>query len=133
MGNILSSEIVSRHGNDKSISIFYDRQMASGPRHDWYFRDWLLTLRLKQSDVVARTDWPKSKVSKLVNGSVAYNRDIINEAAAALNLKPFELLLHPEEAMALRGFRQSARIIASQDDSDSQRNVKDQTEHRSAA
>ena len=94
--------------------------MATSPRHDWYFRDWLLTLRLKQSDVVARTDWPKSKVSKLVNGKVAYTRDIINEAAAALNLRPFELLLHPQEAMALRGFRQTAVIIASQHVQDTQ-------------
>jgi hypothetical protein len=114
MGNFLSSEIVSLDGNDKPLHGFYTRNMASRPRHDWYFRDWLLTLRLKQSDIVARTDWPKSKVSKLVNGSVAYNREIINEAADAMNLRPFELLLHPEEAMAMRGFRQSAITIASQ-------------------
>ena len=113
MGNFLSSGFVSFEGNDTLFRSFYCGNMAA-PHHDWFFRQWLRTLQLKQADVVARTDWPKSKVSKLVNGTVAYNRDIINEAADALNLRPFELLLHPDDAMAIRKLRESAVTIAAQ-------------------
>lgn len=112
MGNLLSSSFVSLEGNDSKSQGFYFRNMAA-PKHDWFFRQWLRTLQLKQADVVARTDWPKSKVSKLVNGTVAYNRDIINEAAAALHVRPYELLLHPDDAMALRKYRESAITLAS--------------------
>lgn len=93
------------------------------PRHDWYFKEWLQTLQLKQADIVAATDWPKSKVSKLVHGDVPYNRDIVNDAADAMNLRPYELLMHPDDAMALRRMRQSAVQIAAEnpiaDDMDS--------------
>lgn len=89
--------------------------MAPSPRHDWYFKEWLQTLQLKQAQVVALTDWPKSKVSKLVNGDVAYNREIVNDAADALNLHPFELLMHPDDAMAIRRLRATAVQIAAEE------------------
>ena len=97
------------------LTSFYNGNMALGPRHDWYFKEWLHTLQLRQSKVVALTDWPKSKVSKLVNGEVAYNRDIVNDAAQALNLHPYELLMHPDDAMAIRRMRASAVLIAADD------------------
>jgi len=89
--------------------------MASSPRQDWYFKDWLHALQLKQSQVVALTDWPKSKVSKLVNGKVDFDRQILQEAAFALDVHPYELLMTPEDAMALRGFRTAAFAIVAQE------------------
>lgn len=115
MGNFLSSAFVSRQGNDTDLHSFYYGNMAKTPRHDWYFKEWLHTLQLKQSDIVAAADWPKSKVSKLVHGDVAYNRDIINEAADAMHLRPFELLMHPDDAMAIRRMRESAVQIAAEE------------------
>jgi plasmid maintenance system antidote protein VapI len=69
---------------------------------DWYLADWLQTLRVSQADLVRLTDYPKAKVSDLVTGKQRYNRDILNDIARALNLQPHELLMHPEDAMALR-------------------------------
>lgn len=88
------------------------------PDHDWFFPQWLDTLRLKQARIVELTGWSKGKVSKLYNGEASYNRAIVNEAAWALNIQPYELLMHPEDAMALRRLRQSAITIAAEKISD---------------
>ena len=69
---------------------------------DWYLADWLKTLKTSQADLVRATDYPKAKVSDLVTGKQRYNRDILNDIAKALNIYPFELLMHPDDAMAQR-------------------------------
>lgn len=59
------------------------------------------------------TGWSRRKASDIVTGEQRYNRDIINDAARALNLNPFELLLHPADAMAMRQLRQGGVSLAS--------------------
>lgn len=93
------------------LRCFYTRNM-SAPIHDWYFREWLSALHLKQARIVELTGWSKGKVSKLYNGDAQYTRDIVNEVARAIHVRPFELLLHPEDAMAIRRLRESAVTIA---------------------
>lgn len=81
-------------------------------QNDWYFKDWLDTLRVRQARVVEMTGWSKGKVSKLVNGGADYDRRSLNGAAQALNLQPYELLMHPEDAMRIRRLRETALSIA---------------------
>lgn len=81
-------------------------------QHDWYFKDWLKTLLMSQAKVVEETGWSKGKVSKLVNGVADYDRRSLNGAAKALNLQPYELLMHPQDAMRMRRLRETALIIA---------------------
>jgi predicted XRE-type DNA-binding protein len=69
---------------------------------DWYLSDWLKTLQVTQADIVRLTDYPKAKVSDLVTGKQRYNRDILNDIANALHLQPYELLMHPDDAMKQR-------------------------------
>ncbi|WP_288016475.1 CI repressor [Microcystis phage Mae-JY04] len=88
--------------------------MAATPYHDWYLAEWLETLRLKQADLARLTDWDKRKVSHLVSGKQPYRRDEVNEAAFALNIQPFELLMPPERAMALRQLYASSLTIAAE-------------------
>lgn len=88
--------------------------MAITIGHDWYLGDWLATMRLKQARLCELTGWDKRKASDLVTGKQRYNRDTLNEAAAALNIAPFEMLLHPADAMAMRRVRDSARLIAAE-------------------
>lgn len=76
---------------------------------DWYLKDWLESLQVKQAELVRRTDYPKAKVSDLVTGKQRYNRDILNDMAKALNIQPYELLMHPADAMAQRRFRKAAK------------------------
>jgi transcriptional regulator with XRE-family HTH domain len=78
---------------------------------DWHLKDWLKSLRVSQAELCRRTDYPKAKVSDLVTGKQRYNRDILNDIAAALHLEPYELLMDPATAMAQRRFRKAAQEL----------------------
>lgn len=88
--------------------------MAATPFHDWYLADWLETLHVRQADLSRLTDWDKRKTSFLVSGKQPYKREDVNDAAFALNLQPFELLMPPEQAMALRQLYASSLTIAAE-------------------
>jgi transcriptional regulator with XRE-family HTH domain len=75
---------------------------------DWYLKEWLAATNTTQADLVRLTDYPKAKVSDLVNGKQRYNRDVLNDVAHALNIYPYELLMHPSDAMAQRRMRKLA-------------------------
>jgi hypothetical protein len=96
--------------NDTDDYGWYSDAMAD-PRHDWYLSEWLKHLGKTQADVVAALDWNKAKVSLTARGMQPYTRDDVNEIARFLHLEPFELLLPPERAMALRQYRASAEQI----------------------
>jgi hypothetical protein len=85
------------------------------PRHDWFLKEWLRYYGKKQADMVRELDWNKAKVSLTASGKQPYDREAVNEASAYLNLHPYELLMHPDDAMALRRLRQdAAQITANQ-------------------
>lgn len=69
-------------------------------------------LGVKQAEMARRTDWSKASTSQLYNGVQDYSPKIVNEAAAALNVEPFELLMPYERAMNMRRFMASAIAIA---------------------
>lgn len=75
------------------------------PQHDWYLKEWLRTLSKRQADIVRDLEWNKSRVSLMLHGKQPYDRDSVNELASYLNIKPHELLMHPDDAMALRRLR----------------------------
>lgn len=75
---------------------------------DWYLQQWMETLGMNQADLSRETGYPKAKVSDLYNGKQRYNRVIINDVARALKIHPFELLMHPDDAMTQRRFRKAA-------------------------
>jgi hypothetical protein len=74
-------------------------------RHDWYLKEWLKASQKKQADIVRDLDWNKAKVSLMLRGLQPYTREEVNEVAAYLNIRPHELLMHPDEAHALRRLR----------------------------
>jgi hypothetical protein len=82
------------------------------PRHDWFLKEWLRYYGKKQADMVRDLDWNKAKVSLTASGKQPYDRDDVNEASAYLNIFPYELLMHPADAMALRRLRQDVAKIA---------------------
>lgn len=79
--------------------------MAGAPQYDWYFQDWLKASGKRQADVVKDLDWNKAKVSLMARGLQPYTREEVNELAAYLNIRPWELLMPPEDAHALRRLR----------------------------
>lgn len=96
--------------NDMPDIGWYHSDMAQ-PRHDWYFNEWLDYFGKSQADVYTALDWNKSKASLFASGQQRYHRDDLNGLAALLHLEPFELLLPPERAMAIRSLRASAEEI----------------------
>lgn len=97
--------------NDFRGRLFYAPLMAR-PSHDWYLREWLAYYGKRQSDLVRDLDWNKARVSLMLRGEQQYTRDALNEVATYLNLAPHELLMAPEDAMALRRLRADAIRIA---------------------
>jgi hypothetical protein len=80
---------------------YYRRRMAD-PRFDWFLREWLAATGKKQADVVRDLDWNKAKVSLMVRGLQPYTREEVNELAEYLHIRPHELLMHPDDAHAIR-------------------------------
>lgn len=80
---------------------------------DWFLRDWMAHKHMKQADIARDLGWERGRVSKLYNGVQQYARTDVNALAAWLDIAPFELLMPPKEAMALRTLRETARLIAS--------------------
>lgn len=83
--------------------------------HRWYLAEWAADAGKKQADAQRDLGWPKSTASNLWNGKQRYTQDHIDEVSEWLNVEPFELLVPPNEAKAMRAFRQAARAIASED------------------
>lgn len=81
------------------------------PRYDIYLTEWIRASKKKQADVVRDLEWNKAKVSLIASGKQQYMRDDVNELARYLNARPYELLMHPDEAMALRQLQASAKEV----------------------
>lgn len=118
IANSRASEKVCSLRNDATVRISYIRKMAKRARPirftNWHLRDWMETLRVRQADMIERTGWSKTTMSLLYHNQQDYSPRIVEEAALALNLQPFELLMHPADAMAMRRVRDSALQIAAE-------------------
>lgn len=80
-------------------------------RHTWYAVEWLSFYGKRQADLIHDLNWSRAKASDVWNG-LSYRQELIDDLAPYLNLRPYELLLHPDEAMAIRQLRTSALEIA---------------------
>lgn len=101
---------------DKRVGNSYHANMArrgipkSPPK--WFLREWMAACDIKkQTDMMELTGWSKATMSQLYNGKQDYSPKILEEASEALNVEPFELLMLPERAMAMRRFRETAAAI----------------------
>jgi transcriptional regulator with XRE-family HTH domain len=79
---------------------------------NWYLREWMDLLGVNQAEMCRRTGWSKASASQLYNNVQDYSPKLVNEAADALNVEVYELLMRPESAMALRRLRADAlRVV----------------------
>lgn len=81
---------------------------------DWYLVEWMDSKHMSQAELGRRTGWSKATTSDIVNGKTSYYRQILNEAAGALHCQPWELLMHPADANALRSMHDNALRIAAE-------------------
>ena len=83
--------------------------LPAGP--DWYLREWLATLGKRQASLTIELGWNKNTAHLLFHSKQPYRREDVNEISAWLQIRPYELLMPPEEAMAIRRLRESAARI----------------------
>jgi hypothetical protein len=83
---------------------------------DWYLREWLRYFGKRQASLVNELGWTKNRASIVWHSRQPYRRDLVNEIARWLELKPYELLMEPREAAALKRLRESAAQIVAEDD-----------------
>ena len=117
--NLIASPLVRTFGNDFAGALSHNQNMARRGipgQINWYLREWMDMLGVNQAEMIRRTDWSKATASQLYNNIQDYSPKIVNEAAKALNVAPFELLMKPEEAMALRRQRDAALTIVAVSD-----------------
>lgn len=85
-------------------------------KHTWYLQEWAAQSDppKRQVDLEKELEWSKGKANAVWNGQ-QYTQDIIDEIAPWLNVRPFELLLPPDVAMAIRRVREDAARIVRDD------------------
>ncbi len=91
------------------------RRISTPPRklsHHWYLAEWAEMLGRTQADAVRELGWNKSTASHLWNGKQRYSQDYVDEVAIWLTLRPYELLMPPDLAMAIRRLRDAAPRLA---------------------
>lgn len=86
------------------------RGVPKGPVN-WYLPEWMDALGVNQAEMMRRTGWSKATASQIYNGKQDYSPKVVNEAAAAFQCHPYELLMPYEQAMALRRLRADALTI----------------------
>lgn len=80
---------------------------------DWYLAEWMAAKGIRtQAELGRLTGWGKARCNEVFHGKTEYYRAIVNEVAAALHIHPWELLMHPAEANAIKSMRESALRIA---------------------
>lgn len=65
----------------------------------------------RQADLQKQLGWSKAKAHAVWHGQ-QYTQALVDELAPWLNTQPYEMLLSPEDAMAIRGMRRDALRIA---------------------
>lgn len=86
-----------------------DTKLKGSTGDDWYLVDWMASKGMTQAKLSRETGWPKGTVNDIYHGKTRYYRDIVNECARALQIHPYELLMPPSLANALRA-QQGASI-----------------------
>lgn len=81
--------------------------MATAPQFDWYLKEWLLNLRGRAGGAwfEAETGYTHRIANQLINRKIRWNRDHLMLAAKTLQVYPWELLMHPDEANQIKRLR----------------------------
>jgi len=119
--NFSSSDLIRMVRNDPRSASLYHANMARksakpkglGPEQpNWYLREWMKTLRVTQAKLARACDWTNSTMHGIYHGRTDYYREIVNLIASKLHIEPYELLMHPDMAMAIRKAQEVAVTLA---------------------
>jgi transcriptional regulator with XRE-family HTH domain len=104
------NDLLTRFGNDPNMPRKAPNP-AAPPSNDWFLKDWMKTLRVSQAKLAKLCDWSPAKMNDIYHGRTSYYRQILNEVATALHLQPWELLMHPADAMVVRQMTRALRGV----------------------
>jgi hypothetical protein len=90
-------------------------RMTNNDVENWYLQEWFAHLGKRQSSLVNELGWDKARASFVWTGRQPYKRALVNEIATWLGLRPYELLMHPRDALALRRLRETAAAIVAEE------------------
>lgn len=84
-------------------------------KHTWFLWEWMQAFDppKTQADMQREMGWSKAKANDVFSGQ-QYTQQIVDDVARWLNLRPYELLMHPDDAMAVRRMREDAKRIAAE-------------------
>ena len=71
----------------------------------------MAALRKSQADLARDCDWTRGTMHGIYHGRTDYYRELVNLIASKLNIQPYELLMHPDDAMAIRQLRRDALTV----------------------
>jgi hypothetical protein len=89
--------------------------VAADEAPDWYLKDWLRHFGKRQASLSNELGWTKGRAHYVWHGEHPYRREVVNEIARWLKIEPFELLMPPDRALALRRLRQHAAAIVAEE------------------
>lgn len=81
------------------------------PQHDWHLQEWARSLGKKQNSLVTELGWEKNAAHRIWHGKQPYRRDIVNELSAWLQIRPYELLMPPDQAHRLRSLERALQAV----------------------
>lgn len=82
-------------------------------KHTWFIQEWMALASKRQADMIRELDMSRAVASSVWNGQ-QYTQTLIDQLAPWLHARPWELLMHPDEAMAIRRMREAAVRIAAE-------------------
>lgn len=89
--------------------------MAAPEKQLWYLQEWFATQDKIQRSLITELGWLPAKANKVWHGLQEPKPSEMHEIAALLNIRPHELMMHPEEAMRIRRLEADVREVAKEE------------------
>ena len=89
--------------------------MAAPETPLWYLQEWFATQDKIQRTLITELGWLPAKANKVWHGLQEPKPSEMHEIAALLNIRPHELMMHPEEAMRIRRLEAAVREVAKEE------------------
>lgn len=118
MNELASANVRTTRADSLPPQIYIRRMARNGiPKTPpaWYLREWMAerigNKRGAQAEMMRRTGWSKATMSQLYNDQQDLNSDYLRQAAEALGVETYELLMPPQMADAIKRIEESASVI----------------------
>ena len=113
--NIGSSADIHFWLTDGAARFSDNLNMAAPEKPLWYLQEWFATQDKIQRTLITELGWLPAKANKVWHGLQEPKPSEMHEIAALLNIRPHELMMHPEEAMRIRRLEAAVREVAKEE------------------